>query len=75
MTGEELIPSFFLTKGDEAAAAALTFRAPRTYAMLEPLQPRISGGWLWLSGRQQCAILIRLRPVGCLLMFVIFLPS
>lgn len=53
MTGEELIPSFFLTKGDEAAAAALTFRAPRTYAMLEPTSAQeLAAGWLWLSGRQ-----------------------
>ncbi|MFA6212685.1 MAG: PD-(D/E)XK nuclease family protein [Candidatus Obscuribacterales bacterium] len=53
MTGEELIPSFFLTKGDEAAAAALAFRAPRTYAMLEPTSAQeLAAGWLWLSGRQ-----------------------
>ena len=53
MTGEELIPSFFLTKGDEAAAAALTFRAPRTYAMLEPTSAQeLAAGWLWLNGRQ-----------------------
>ncbi|CAN5259406.1 helicase-exonuclease AddAB subunit AddB [soil metagenome] len=53
MSGEELIPSFFLTKGDEAAASALPFRAPRTHALVEPTSAKeLGAGWLWLSGRQ-----------------------
>lgn len=56
MSGEELLPSFFLTRGDEAMARQITFRAPRVDALLAPTSAQEFGaGWLWLSGRRAMA--------------------
>ncbi len=53
MNAEELIPSFFLTRGDEALAKQLTFRAPREHALLEPTSAQeYAAAWLWQRGRR-----------------------
>lgn len=53
MSAEELIPSFFLTRGDEALARQITFRAPRQFALSEPCSPHeYAAAWLWQRGRK-----------------------
>ncbi len=63
MSGEELMPSFFLTRGDEAVARQITFRAPRVEALRAPTSAQEFGaGWLWLSGRRAMENLDKLPP-------------
>lgn len=48
MSGEELIPSFFLTRGEPSALAQLPLKAPFDASRIRPVSPRDAAcGWFW----------------------------
>ena len=56
MSGEELIPSFFLTRGDEEKAKALAVKAPRREALLRPTSlSELGAAFLWCLGAKAMA--------------------
>jgi ATP-dependent helicase/nuclease subunit B len=51
MDGEELIPSFFVSQGDDKVLAQIPFLAPNENAVLAPVSPLdMTNGILWYSG-------------------------
>lgn len=51
MGGEELIPSFFLTRGDEARAREIKLLTPRRNALIKPTSAQeLSAAFLWSLG-------------------------
>ncbi len=63
MSGEELIPSFFLTRGEPSALAQLPLMAPFYASQRRPLSPRDAAcGWFWNEPSSELPINLLARP-------------
>jgi ATP-dependent helicase/nuclease subunit B len=57
MSGEELIPSFFLTRGDEEEARAIKMKPPRREALIHPTSVQeLGAAFLWSLGSEAMAL-------------------